>query len=66
MILEVNIINKKASVASINRAEGFGGQSEPLSGGFREQIPLRKILGSKDHLERLKIYLKVAEIITVI
>ena len=44
---------------------GVWGCCEPLSGGFRGQSPLRKFLGSKDHLDWLKIDLNVAEIITV-
>ena len=32
MILGVNIINGKVSVASVNRAEGFGGVLRPQRG----------------------------------
>ena len=52
---------RKLSVASINGAGGGGvwGCSEtPVR-------PLRKFLGSKDHLNWLKIYLNAAEIITI-
>ena len=49
MILRVNIIGGKVSVASFNGAGGFGG----------------KFLGSKEHLDWLKIYFNAAEIITV-
>ena len=45
------------SVASVNEA----GES----GGFRGRSTLRKLLGSKEHLDWLKIDLNVAEIITV-
>ena len=50
MIPEVNIISGKASVASVNGAGGSGGGSESLSGDFRGWSPLRKFLGSKEHL----------------
>ena len=50
MIPEVNIISGKASIASVNGAGGSGGNSESLSGDFRGQSPLRKFLGSKEHL----------------
>ena len=43
---------------------GAGG-CEPLSRGFRGQIPLRKCLGSKEDLDWLKIDLNAAEIRTV-
>ena len=39
--------------------------SEHLSGGFRGDAPIRKFLGSKEHLDWLKIDLNVAEITTV-
>ena len=48
MIPEVNIISRKAGVS---RAEGSGGHSESLSRDFRRQSPLRKFLGSKEHLD---------------
>ena len=50
MIPEVNIISGKAIVASVNEAGGSGGGSESLSRDFRGQSPLRKFLGSKEHL----------------
>ena len=50
MIPEVNIISGKASVVSVNGAGGSGGGSESLSGDFRGWSPLRKFLGSKEHL----------------
>ena len=50
MLSEVNIISGKASVASVNGAGGSGGDSESLSGDFRGQSFLRKVLGSKEHL----------------
>ena len=43
MIPEVNIISRKASVASINGAGGPGGGSESLSGDFRGAEPPKKI-----------------------
>ena len=61
MIPGANIISGKASVASFNRA----GMSEPLSRGFRGWSPLRKFLGSKEHLDWLKIDLNAVEIRTV-
>ena len=61
MIPGANIINGKASVASVNRARG----SEPLRRGFRGLSPLRKFLGSKEHLDWLKIGLNAVEIRTV-
>ena len=58
MIPGANIISGKASVTTIIEAEG----SEPLSRGFRGQSPLRKYLGSKEHLDWLKIDLNAVEI----
>ena len=58
MIPGANIISRKASVASVNRAGG----SEPLSRGFRGWSPIRKVLGSKEHLDWLKIDLNTAKI----
>ena len=60
MIQRVNIINTKAYAASINRTWESGGHSEDLREGFREWNPLRKLLGSKEHLD-----LNVVEIITI-
>ena len=67
MIPRVNIISRKANAASINVAEGTWGCSEPPRGGgeFRGLVPLRNFLGSKEHLDWLKIDLNMAEIITV-
>ena len=65
MIPEVNIISRKTSVESFNRVGGSGGHSESLSKDFRGKSPLRKCLGSKEHLDWLKIDLNVAKIITV-
>ena len=59
MIPGVNKISRKASIVSINRAGGSRGCSE------WGKSPLRKILGSKEHLSWPKIELNVAEIITV-
>ena len=47
MIAGANIISGKASVASVNRAGGGGGGEL----GFRGWSPIRKFLGSKEHLE---------------
>ena len=60
MILEVNIISGKMSVASVNGAGGSRG----VLGGFRGQSSLRWFLGSKEYLDWLKIDLNLAEIIT--
>ena len=57
MIPGVNIFSGKASVGSINRAGGSGGTLSPE--------PLRKILGSKEHLDWLKVDLNVAKVSTV-
>ena len=65
MIQGVNIISRKAGIASVNGAEGSGGHCEPLSNGFRGHNPLWKFLGYKEHLDWLKMDLNVAEIITV-
>ena len=59
MIPGVNIIDRKVNVASVNRAGGVWGCSETLVG------PLRKFLGSKEHLNWLKIDLNAAEIISI-
>ena len=50
-----HIISRKASEANVNEAEGFGLRSESLSGSFRGQNPLRKLFGSKYHLDWVKI-----------
>ena len=67
-------IREKASAASANRAGGLlgAGCSETLSlwAGIlgepqrKPQSPLRKLAGSKEHLDWLKIDLNVAKIIT--
>ena len=64
MIPRVNI-SRKASVASINGAGGSGELAEPLSWRFRGQSFLTKFLGSKEHLDWLKIDLDAAKISTV-
>ena len=61
MIPEANIISGKASAAIFHRA----GRSESLSRGFRGWSTLRKFLGSKEHLDWLKIDLNAVEIRTV-
>ena len=43
----VNIINRKASIVSVNGAGGSGGCSEPLRGNIRGQGPLRKFQAPK-------------------
>ena len=69
MILGVNIICEKASIASVSGAGGGGGGSggtlSPFSRGFKGWSSLRKFLGSKEHLDWLKIDLNAAKIITV-
>ena len=57
MIPGVNIFSGKASVGNVNRACGSGDTLSPE--------PLRKILGSKEHLDWLKVDLIVAEVSTV-
>ena len=64
-IPQVNIIRRKESAVSANKAGGSGGHCEPLSKGFKGRNPLRKFLGSKEHLDWLKIDLNVTEISTV-
>ena len=58
-IPEVNIISAKASVASVNEAGGPGGAPCPSAGDLGRHSSLRKFLGSKEHLDWLKIDLKV-------
>ena len=65
MIPGVNIIRGKARVASVNGAGMSGRDSQPLSRRFRGRSSLWKFLGSKEHLDWLKIDLNVAEIRTV-
>ena len=65
MISRVIIISRRASIASVNRAGVSGACPEPLSEVFRGWSPLRKFLGSREHLDLLKIDLNAAEIITV-
>ena len=61
MIPEVNITEKQV----LMEPGGFGDCFEPLCRGFRGQSPLRNFLGSKKHLDWLKIDLNAAKIITV-
>ena len=56
MIPGINIIDRKVSVASVNKACGFGGVLRPQR-GFRRQSPLGKFLA--------KIDLNAAEITTI-
>ena len=65
MIPGVNIMRGKARVASVNGAGMSGRDSQPLSRRFRGRSSLWKFLGSKEHLDWLKIDLNVAEIRTV-
>ena len=60
MIPGANIISRKASVASVNRAGG----SEPLSREFWEWDTIRKFLSSKEHLYWLKTDLNAVKIRT--
>ena len=60
----VNIISGKASVASIIEAGG-GGALSPSAEVLGGRAPLRKFLGSKEHLKWLKIDLNAAKVITV-
>ena len=64
MIPGVNIISRKAGIASVDEAKGSRGRCEPFSGGFRERSPLQKFLGYKKHLDWLQIDLNAAKIIT--
>ena len=57
MIPGANIISRKASVASVNRAGGY----EPHR-GFRGGSLLRKLLGLREHLDWLKTDLNAVEI----
>ena len=60
------MIHRKVSILSINGIGGGGGLGGVLRPqGFRGQSTLRKFLGSKEHLDWLKIDLNVAETITV-
>ena len=59
MIPGVHIISGKASMVNVNGAGGLGGALTPLVGGFK------KVSGSKEHLDWLKIDLHVTKIITV-
>ena len=58
----VNTIGRTVSVTSANQAGGSGGV---LRSQLQFQGILRKILGSKEHVDWLKIDLNVAEIITI-
>ena len=62
MIPEVNIISRKASV---NNVRGSGGALSLSAGASGGQSHLRKILGSKEHLDWLKIDFNAAKIVTV-
>ena len=55
MIPGANIISRKASLASVNRAGGEGGSLSPSAGHLGGGAPLRKFFGSKEHLDWLKI-----------
>ena len=60
----VNIIGGKVSVASIIRVRGSGGVLRP-QWGFRGQSTRKKILGSKEQLNWLKVDFNVAKVIAV-
>ena len=64
MILGVNIIDKKVRVVSVNGVEDLGVFWDPTR-EFRGRITLRKFLGSKEHLDWLKIDYNAAKITTV-
>ena len=59
MIPGVNIIGRKSACSERQRCWGVWRCSETPVG------PLRKFLGSKEHLSWLKIYLNAAKIITI-
>ena len=63
MIPDLNTISGKASVVRFIGARGFGRCSEPHNRDFRSL--LRKVLGTKKHLNWLKIDMNAAETITV-
>ena len=75
MIPEVNIISGDASVNRAGELEwggggggggGWGGGAlNPSAGGFRGLSSLRKFVGSKKHLDWLKIDLNVVKVIAV-
>ena len=67
MIPEVNIISGDASVNRAGELEwgGGGGALNPSAGGFRGLSSLRKFVGSKKHLDWLKIDLNVVKVIAV-
>ena len=60
MILGIN--RGKSVVVSVNGTGGSGGGA--LSRGFSRQKPIRKLSGSKEHLDWLKIDLNTAKTIT--
>ena len=65
LILEVNIISGKVSIASVNRACGRRGALSPSAGVLGARALLRKCLGYKEHLDLPKIDLNAAKITTV-
>ena len=57
---------KKKAQRPPTKLGGSGGKhSEPLSGVFRGGAPVRKLLGSTEHLDWLKIDLNAVKKITV-
>ena len=62
IILQVNLIGTKMSVASFS---GAGVRRPQCSRGFRGQSTLRKFLGSNEHLDWFKIDFNAAKVITV-
>ena len=65
IILGVNIISRKVSLASANGAWWFKGVLRLQPGFFWGQNTLRKFFGSKEHLVWLKIHFNLAKMITV-
>ena len=64
MILRVNIIGRKVSIACVNRTRGSEGVLRPSGSCGGWSVP-RNVSGSKVYLDFLKIDLNVATIITV-
>ena len=64
MIPGVNI-TEKTSVVSINGAVALGGALRLSAGVLGGRVPLRKLLGSKEHLDWPKIDLNMTKIITI-
>ena len=65
MIPAEDIIGGKASIATINGADGSGGPLIPSVEVLVGETPVRKFLGSKEHRNWLKMDLHAAKLITV-